>query len=63
MAAGTIEAIGLVGSVLGIVDFFSDKFASEPSIGSTVRVKAGLSKGDDENGMVGYFNFEILHRR
>ncbi|KAK3180621.1 hypothetical protein K4F52_008087 [Lecanicillium sp. MT-2017a] len=46
--SGTIDAIGLVGSVLGIVGFFENLVpAAPPDRGATVRVKLGLSDDDD----------------
>ncbi|KAL7620434.1 hypothetical protein AAE478_009429 [Parahypoxylon ruwenzoriense] len=46
MAAGIIEAIGVISGALGIVQFGINNFAEQKSVGSSVRITVGL----DTNG-------------
>lgn len=48
-----INAIGLFGTALGLVGFIQDNIPPPPEAdGTTVRVKVGLSQGDDEAQLV-----------
>ncbi|KAB5576372.1 hypothetical protein GE09DRAFT_1266116 [Coniochaeta sp. 2T2.1] len=52
MAANVVDAIGVVGSVFGIISFFQDQFPGDPPQGATVQIKIG-NPGDDDGASLG----------
>lgn len=50
--AAPVEALGAIGSVLGIIDFIAGQIPSKPDRGATVRVKLGLGEKGNQHGIV-----------
>ncbi|KAK2616342.1 hypothetical protein QQS21_000776 [Conoideocrella luteorostrata] len=52
MSFGVVDAIGVVGSVIGVIGFIANRIPNNPPKGASIRVKAGLP-GDNNPGMDG----------
>lgn len=50
--AGVLEALGAVGSGLGIVSFVKDNVPKQPDVGSAIHIKLGLGEKGKTHAIV-----------
>ncbi|PKK52751.1 hypothetical protein CI102_2487 [Trichoderma harzianum] len=53
LEAKSINVIGLLSGLLGVVSFYQENFANVPEKGTTIRIKAGLAQGDEKTDIEG----------